>query len=42
MKNIKDLETIRDYIDKLINEANEYLAHLNEEIAENEKKLITF
>lgn len=35
--NIKDLEAIRDYLDKLIDSADEYLAELDEEIAENEK-----
>lgn len=35
--NIKDLEAIRDYLDKLIDNADEYIAQLNREIAENEK-----
>lgn len=35
--NIKDLEAIRDYLDKLIDDADEYIAKLDKEIAENEK-----
>ena len=31
--NIKDLEAIRDYLDKLIDNADEYIAELDEEIA---------
>lgn len=35
--NIKDLEAVRDYIDKLIDEADDYIVQLDKEIAENEK-----
>ena len=35
--NIKDLEAIRDYLDKLIDNADEYIVKLDEEIAQNEK-----
>lgn len=35
--NIKDLEAVRDYLDKLIDNADEYIEQLNKEIAENEK-----
>ena len=38
--NIKDLEAARDYLDKLIDEADEYIAKLDEEIAENERLII--
>lgn len=34
--NIKNLEAIRDYLDKLIDSADEYLAELDEEIAQKE------
>lgn len=37
--NIKNLETIRDYLDKLIDNADEYLAQLDEEIAQNEQRI---
>ena len=37
MTNIKDLEALRDYLDKLIDEADEYIEQLDKEIAENEK-----
>ena len=40
MKNIKDLEAARDYLDKLIDEADEYIAKLDKEIIENEKLII--
>ena len=35
--NIKDLEAVRDYLDKLIDNAEDYIAELDREIAENEK-----
>ena len=35
--NIKDLEAVRDYLDKLIDNADEYIVKLDEEIAQNEK-----
>lgn len=35
--NISNLEAIRDYLDKLIDNVDEYIAQLNREIAENEK-----
>lgn len=38
--NIKDLEVIRDYLDKLIDNADEYIAELDREIAENEKLIV--
>ena len=37
--NIKDLELARDYLDKLIDEAYDQIAELDQKIAEN-KKLI--
>ena len=37
--NIKDLEAIRDYLDKLIDNADEYIAELDEEIAQNEQRI---
>lgn len=38
--NIKDLEAIRDYLDKLIDDADEYIAKLDKEIIENEKLIV--
>ena len=35
--NIKDLEAARDYLDRLIDEAEEQIADLDRKIAENEK-----
>lgn len=35
--NKTNLEAVRDYLDKLIDNADEYLAQLDKEIAENEK-----
>ena len=35
--NIKELEAIRDYLDKLIDNADEYIVKLDEEIAQNER-----
>ena len=35
--NIKDLEAARDYLDKLIDNANEQIAELDRKIAENER-----
>ena len=35
--NIKNLEAARDYLDKLIDEAYDQIAELDEKIAENEK-----
>ena len=35
--NIANLEAVRDYLDKLIDNADEYIAQLNKEIVENEK-----
>ena len=35
--NIKDLEALRDYLDKLIDNAEDYIAELDRKIAENEK-----
>ena len=40
MRNIKELESARDYLDKLIDEADEYIAKLDKEIIENEKLII--
>lgn len=37
--NIKDLEAVRDYLDKLIDNADEYIAGLDEEIAQNEQRI---
>lgn len=37
--NIKDLEAIRDYLDRLIDNADEYLAELDEKIAQNEQRI---
>ena len=37
MKNIKDLEAIRDYLDKLIDNAYEQITELDRKIAENER-----
>lgn len=37
--NIKELEAIRDYLDKLIDNADEYIAELDEEIAQNEQRI---
>ena len=37
--NIKNLEAIRDYLDKLIDNADEYIAELDEEIAQNEQRI---
>lgn len=39
MRNIKELEATRDYLDKLIDSADEYLAELDEEIAQNEQRI---
>ena len=39
MKNIKELEAIRDYLDKLIDNADEYIAELDREIAQNEQRI---
>ena len=36
MKNIKELEAARDYLDKLIDEAYEQIAELDRKIVENE------
>ena len=33
MRNISNLEEVRDYLDKLIDEADEYIVKLDEEIA---------
>ena len=38
--NKTNLETIRDYLDKLIDEADEYIAKLDKEIIENEKLIV--
>ena len=35
--NKTNLEAVRDYLDKLIDNVDEYLAQLDKEIAENEK-----
>ena len=37
--NIKELEAIRDYLDKLIDNADEYIVKLDREIAENEQRI---
>ena len=38
--NIKELEAIRDYLDKLIDDADEYIAKLDREIIENERLIV--
>lgn len=38
--NIKDLEAVRDYLDKLIDNADKYIAELDEKIIENEQLII--
>ena len=40
MKNISNLEAIRDYLDKLIDNADEYIAELDKKIAENERVIV--
>ena len=35
--NIKDLEAARNYLDQLIDNAEDYIAELDREIAENER-----
>ena len=40
MKNISNLEAIRDYLDKLIDNADEYIAELDKKIAVNERLII--
>ena len=35
--NIENLEAVRNYLDKLIDSADEYIAQLDREIAENER-----
>ena len=37
MRNIKDLEAARNYLDKLIDNAEDYIAELDRKIAENER-----
>ena len=37
--NIKELEAIRDYLDKMIDEADALLASWDEEIAQNEQRI---
>lgn len=39
MKNIAELKAIRDYLDKLIDNADEYIAELDEQIALNEQRI---
>ena len=38
--NIKNLQAARDYLDKLIDNADEYIAELDRQIAENERLIV--